>query len=83
MCGEWDGPHNFWTDKNTDNWNLEWVDGRTNGSPQSYNLFRLCAHTVSINVRDCRQQQEGLPNNDESQRRFVSCISITVDHVML
>ena len=68
MCGEWDGPHNFWTDKNTDNWNLEWVDGRTNGSPQSYNLFRLCAHTVSIDLKDCRQQQEGLPNNDESRR---------------
>ena len=42
MCGEWDGPHNFWTDKNTDNWNQEWVDGRINGSPQCYNVFRLC-----------------------------------------
>ena len=76
MCGEWDGPHNFWTDKNTDNWNQEWVDGRINGNPQCYNIFRLCARiqfllmqeTVSIDARDCRQQQEGLPNHDESRR---------------
>ena len=39
MCGEWEGPHNFWNAENTNNFDQGWITERINAIVFISDLF--------------------------------------------